>query len=200
MVIRKNINSKNALISVFDKNKLDYLCSNLAEHNYNFISSGSTGDAIRSLGFKCTDISKITKFKEMFNGRVKTLNPLIYSSLLYIRDDERHKKQFKSLKIPNIDIAIVNLYPFEKYSTKNKKQETIEMIDIGGPSLLRAAAKNYKYITPLISINDYSKLIRNLNKNNGATDIEFRKKMAWKVFKETSRYDKLISQWFYEDT
>ena len=73
------------------------------------------------------------------------------------------------------------------------------MIDIGGPSLLRAAAKNYKYITPLISINDYSKLIRNLNKNNGATDIEFRKKMAWKVFKETSRYDKLISQWFYKD-
>ncbi len=199
MVIRKNVNAKNALISVFDKNKLNYLCSNLVKYNYNFISSGSTGDTIRSLGFKCTDISKITKFKEMFNGRVKTLNPLIYSSLLYIRDDEKHKKQFKSLKIPNIDIAIVNLYPFEKYFKKNKKHETIEMIDIGGPSLLRAAAKNYKYITPLISINDYSKLIRNLNKNNGTTDIEFRRKMAWKVFKETSRYDKLISQWFYKD-
>ncbi len=199
MVIRKNVNAKNALVSVFNKNKLDYLCSNLAEYNYNFISSGSTGDTIRSLGYKCTDISKITKFKEMFDGRVKTLNPLIYSSLLYIRDNEKHKKEFKSLKIPIIDIAIVNLYPFEKYFKKNNKQETIEMIDIGGTSLLRAAAKNYRYVTPVTSINDYSKLIKNLKKNNGATDIIFRKKMAWKVFKETSRYDKIISQWFYKN-
>ena len=114
MVSRKNLNKKFALISVFNKKNLRYLCANLNKHNYNFISSGSTGAKIRAMGFKCTDISKITKFKEMFDGRVKTLNQLIYSSLLYIRNDESHKKHFKSLNFPKIDIVVVNLVPFEK--------------------------------------------------------------------------------------
>ena len=114
MVVRKNLKKKFALISVFEKKNLKYLCSNLAKYNYNFISSGSTGNKIRDLGFKCQDISKITKFKEMFGGRVKTLNPKIYSSLLYIRDDKKHKQQFISLNIPEIDIVVVNLYPFKE--------------------------------------------------------------------------------------
>ena len=88
MVIRKNLKKKFALISVYDKKKLNYLCTNLRKYNYNFISSGSTGENIRKMGFKCTDISKITKSKEMFDGRVKTINPLIYSSLLYIRNNQ----------------------------------------------------------------------------------------------------------------
>ncbi len=192
MVDRKNLKKKYALLSVYNKDKLKYLCSNLIKHKYNFISSGSTGDKIRSMGFKCIDISKITNFKEMFDGRIKTLNPLIYASLLYVRDNKYHKKQFLSLKVPEIDIVIVNLYPFKK---NNKK---IEMIDIGGPSLLRAASKNYKYITPIIKTEDYSKLIFNLNKNNGETDITFRKKMATKVFKESFIYDNLIYRWFDE--
>tara|TARA_A100001015_G_scaffold224791_1_gene253601 strand:+ start:1278 stop:1877 length:600 start_codon:yes stop_codon:yes gene_type:complete len=198
MVLRKNLKKKFALISVFEKRNLKYLCSNLDKFNYSFMSSGSTGEKIRELGFKCQDISKLTNFKEMFEGRVKTLNPLIYSSLLYIRDNKIHKKQFKLLKMPEIDIVVVNLYPFKKYLRKNNYDKIIEMIDIGGPSLLRAAGKNFKYITPIIDILDYKKLVKNLYKNEGTTDIVFRKKMAHKVFKQTAKYDKIISNWLNE--
>ena len=198
MVLRKNLKQKFALISVFEKKNLEYLCSNLNKFNYSFVSSGSTGKKIRELGFRCKDISKLTNFKEMFGGRVKTLNPLIYSSLLYIRDNKIHKKQFQLLNMPEIDIVVVNLYPFKKYLKKNNNDQIIEMIDIGGPSLLRAAGKNFKYITPIIDIIDYKKLVTNLYKNNGSTDIIFRKKMAIKVFKQTSQYDKIISNWLNE--
>ena len=199
MVVRENLKQKFALISVYDKRKLKYLCSNLIKYNYKLISTGSTGDKIRSIGFKCIDISKITKFKEMFDGRIKTINPLIYASLLYVRDIATHKKQFLSLNVPEIDIIIVNFYPFEKLSKNKNNEKIIEMIDIGGPSLLRAASKNYKFITPIISTDDYSKLIDNFKKNKGKTDIIFRKQMAYKVFKETSKYDKIISKWFNEN-
>ena len=198
MVLRKNLKQKFALISVFEKKNLKYLCSNLNRFNYSFVSSGSTGKKIRELGFKCKDITKLTNFKEMFGGRVKTLNPLIYSSLLYIRDNKIHKKQFQLLNMPEIDIVVVNLYPFKKYLKKNNNDQIIEMIDIGGPSLLRAAGKNFKYITPIIDIIDYKKLVTNLHKNNGSTDIIFRKKMAIKVFKQTAQYDKIISNWLNE--
>ena len=198
MVLRKNLKQKFALISVFEKKNLKYLCSNLNKFNYRFLSSGSTGKKIRELGFRCKDISKLTNFKEMFDGRVKTLNPLIYSSLLYIRDDKIHKKQFQLLNMPEIDIVVVNLYPFKKFLKKNNNDQIIEMIDIGGPSLLRAAGKNFKYITPIIDIIDYKKLVTNLYKNNGSTDIIFRKKMANKVFKQTAQYDKIISNWLNE--
>ena len=198
MFLRKNLEKKFVLISVFEKKNLNYLCSNLSKFNYSFLSSGSTGKKIRDLGYKCEDISKLTKFKEMFGGRVKTLNPLIYSSLLYIRDNKVHKKQFKLLNFPKIDIVIVNFYPFKKYLRKNNNKKVIEMIDIGGPSLLRAAGKNFNYITPIIDIMDYKKLVANLIKNNGTTDFVFRKKMAFKVFKETARYDKIISNWLNE--
>jgi len=198
MVVRKNLEKKFALISVFEKKSLKYLCANLNKYNYRFISSGATGSKIRSLGFKCQDISKLTKFKEMFEGRVKTLNPLLYSSLLYKRNDENHQKQFQSLGFPKIDIVVVNLYPFKKYLRKNNSDQIIEMIDIGGPGLLRAAGKNFQYITPIIDIIDYKKLITNLDKNQGTTDIYFRKKMAFKVFKRTSQYDEIISNWLNE--
>ena len=198
MVIRKNLKKKFALISVFEKKNLKYLCTNLNNFNYSLISSGSTGNKIRELGFKCKDISRLTKFKEMFGGRVKTLNQLIYSSILYNRDDKTHKKQFQLLNMPEIDIVVVNLYPFKKYLKKNNDDKIIEMIDIGGPSLLRAAGKNFKHITPIIDIIDYKKLVRNLCKNNGKTDIMFRKKMALKVFRQTAEYDKIIFNWLNE--
>ena len=195
MVIRKNLKKKYALISVYDKSRLKYLCSNLIKNNFNLISTGSTGNKIRSMGFKSIDISKITNFKEMFDGRVKTLNPLIYASLLYIRDNKKHRNQFLKLKIPEINIVVVNLYPFEKFKKNKNRFKVIEMIDIGGPSLLRAASKNYKFITPIVETSDYKNLINNIEKNYGDTDIDFRKKMAQKVFKETSRYDKIVSKW-----
>ena len=198
MVFGKNIEKKFALISVFEKKNLKYLCSNLNKHKFNFISTGSTADKIRSMGFRCKDVSKLTRTKEMFNGRVKTLNYLIYSSLLYVRDNKIHAKQFKNLNFPKIDIVVVNLYPFEKFSKKSKNEKVVEMIDIGGPSLLRAASKNYKYITPIIDHKYYPKLIKNLEKNSGVTDIVFRKRMALKIFKETSKYDNIISSWLNE--
>ncbi len=198
MVSRKNLKKKFALISVFEKRNLKYLCTNLIKYNYNLISSGSTGDKIRGMGFNCKDISKLTKFKEMFGGRVKTLNPLIYSSLLYLRNDKTHEKEFLSLKFPQIDIVVVNLYPFKKSLKTNNHDSIIEMIDVGGPSLLRAAGKNFKYVTAITNIEDYKKLIVNLEFNKGVTDINFRKKMAFKVFNETYKYDRTISKWFNE--
>ena len=198
MVIRKSLKNKYALVSVYNKKNLKYLCSNLIKHDYKLISSGSTGKKIRSIGFKCIDISEVTKLKEMFDGRIKTLNPLIYASLLHIRNNKKHRKQFLSLNVPEIDIVVVNLYPFEKYYRKSAEEKIIEMIDIGGPSLLRAASKNFKYITPIVDINDYEKLIKNLEKFDGKTNIGFRKKMASKVFKKISNYDNLIFKWFNE--
>ena len=196
MVYRKNLKKKFALISVYNKNRLKYLCSNLINHNYSLISTGSTGETIRSMGFKCIDVSKVTKFKEMFSGRIKTINPLIYGSLLYDRNNKSHKKEFLSLKVPEINIVVINLYPFNKFKNSKKSNKVIEMIDIGGPSLLRAASKNYKFITPIINTLDYPKLINNLKKNCGETDIIFRKKMAHKIFNEISKYDKMIANWF----
>ena len=198
MVIRKSLKKKYALVSVYNKKNLKYLCSNLIKHDYKLISSGSTGKKIRSIGFKCIDISEVTKLKEMFDGRIKTLNPLIYASLLHIRNNKKHREQFLSLNVPEIDIVVVNLYPFEKYYRKSAEEKIIEMIDIGGPSLLRAASKNFKYITPIVDVNDYEKLIKNLEKFDGKTNIGFRKKMASKVFKKISNYDNLIFKWFNE--
>ena len=165
MVVRKNLKKKFALVSVYNKNKLKYLCSSLIKNNYSLISTGSTGDKIRSMGFNCIDISKITKFREMFDGRIKTLHPLIYASLLYIRDNKNHKKQFLSLKVPEVSIVVVNLYPFAKYKKNNRNNKLVEMIDIGGPSLLRAASKNFKFVTPIIDPMDYPKLISNIRRN-----------------------------------
>ena len=196
MVIRKYLNTKFALISVFDKINLKTLCISLKKYNYQFISTGSTCKKIKSLGFDCIEISKITKFKEILDGRVKTLNPKIFGSILYKRDSKEHIKEFENLKVPSINLVIVNLYPFKKYSKDKNKDKVIEMIDIGGPSLIRAAAKNFKYITTICNTKYYSQLIGNLNKNNGDTDISFRESMAAKTFKETSRYDNYINQWF----
>ena len=123
------------------KKNLKYLCTNLEKFDYKFISSGSTGKKIRSMGFKCIDVSKVTKFKEMFSGRIKTINPLIYGSLLYDRNNKSHKKEFLSLKVPEINIVVINLYFFNKFKNSKKSNKVIEMIDIGGPSLLRLQAK-----------------------------------------------------------
>ena len=196
MVLGKNIKNKFALISVFNKSNLRYLCKNLEKNKYKFISTGSTYKKIRSLGFNCLELSKISGFKEILDGRIKTLNPKIYGSILHKRDNKNHIKQFNELKFPLIDIVIINFYPFKKFITKSDDKDIIEMIDIGGPSLIRAASKNYKFVTTIASIADYKNLVNNLNKNMGVTDIIFRKKMASKSFKSTSKYDSAINKWF----
>ncbi len=196
MVNRKNLEKKYALISVYNKTNLSYLCNNLKKHSINFISTGSTCKKIKSLGFRCQEISSLTKFKEILDGRVKTLHPKIHASLLFKRNNPEHLATFKKLNFPMINYVIVNLYPFKKTikNTTNKKK-IVEMIDIGGPTLLRSSSKNFDVLTTICDPGDYSKFIKNLDKNNGETSYKFRKKMAFKVFKKTSHYDSLIFKW-----
>ena len=195
MVFRKNMKTKYALISVYDKSDLNYLCKNLKKHSYKFIATGSTFKKIKSFGYNCIELSKATGFKEILGGRVKTLNPKVYGSILHLRDNKKHIEEFKNLNFPKIDLVIVNMYPFESFPKNNKEKEIIEMIDIGGNTLLRASSKNYKFITIISNTKDYKKLITNLNENNGLTKINFRKKMATKAFAATFKYDYFITKW-----
>ena len=121
MVIRKDLEKKYALISVYNKSQLNYLCKDLKKHKYEFISTGSTCKKIKSMGYNCIEVSKITNFtnsKELLDGRLKTLHPHIYGSILYSQDNKKHTKEFEKLKIPKIDIVIINLYPFKQYLEK----------------------------------------------------------------------------------
>lgn len=186
--------NSHALISVFDKKNLVKLCKILNQYKIKIISTGGTSAYIKKNGFKCQKVSDITKFKKILGGRVKTLHPKIHSSILFNRDNSKQAQEFKKLKIPRIDFVIVNLYPFEKVN-KNNYSECIEMIDIGGPTMLRAAAKNYSSVTSISNTNDYQNLINNLKKNNGLTSLDFRKKMAAKIFLSMSRYDEKIAKW-----
>ncbi len=197
MVTRKNIEKKYALISVYNKNNLYYLCNNLKKYNYSFISTGSTCARIKKIGFRCIEVKKITSSKEILDGRVKTLDSKLYASILHLRDNIRHLKEFTDLQVPRIDLVVVNLYPFSDFIKNNSNEKNIiEMIDIGGPSLIRASSKNFKYLTTISSIVDYKDLVDNLKKNNGVTNINFRKRMAAKAFEITSKYDQDISVWF----
>ncbi len=184
-----------ALISVYDKSNLKFLCDLLKKNEIGIISTGSTSKKIKSLGYNCFEISKLTRFEEALDGRVKTLHQNIYISILHKRNDNKQKQTFNKLKFPKIDYVIVNLYPFSKY-INSKNKDTIEMIDIGGPALLRASAKNYDSMTTISSPKDYKSLEKNIRNNSGGTDLNFRKKMAAKTFGLTYKYDKEIYNWF----
>ena len=199
MVVRKDIKQKFAFISVYDKRNLNYLCKNLSKFNYKFISTGATYKEINKLGYRCLNVSKLTGFKDILDGRVKTLHPKIYGSILYKKDNLKHIKEFNKLNFPNVDIVVVNLYPFKKYSKIKNDEIAIEMIDIGGPSLLRASSKNYKFITAISEIGDYKKLILNLQKNKGITSLNFKKLMATKIFNLISNYDQNIYEYFNDN-
>ena len=192
-----NINKKYALISVFDKTGLSYICQTLAKFKIGLISTGSTAETIKKAGFQCKLVSDLTKFKEILDGRIKTLHPKIHASILHDRKNKNHIHTFAELSFPIIDFVIVNLYPFEKIiqTTKNVSK-CIEMIDIGGSTLLRSAAKNYKFITTINNIDDYSIFIKNISSNNGKTTLSFRKLMAQKIYETTASYDSSIASWF----
>ena len=191
---------KYALISVFDKKNLFSICKTLTHYNIGIISTGLTAKNIKSIGFNCKTISNLTKFPEILDGRVKTLHPKIHASLLYDRINKKHASVFNKLNFPIIDFVIINLYPFEKITKSSSNQNSyIDMIDIGGPTILRSAAKNFNSITAISDPKDYSDFIKNIKRNNGITSIDFRKKMAQKVFLKTSTYDFLISKWLKEE-
>ena len=191
---------KNALVSVSDKSDLDKILLILEKYKINIISSGGTYKAIRKLGFKCNEISKYTRFKEMLDGRVKTLHPKIHAGILNDRSQKKHQFQMKKNNFKNIDLVIVNFYPFQNtvLSKKNLNQ-IIENIDIGGPTMVRAAAKNFKDVLIITDKKDYLSLIQQLKRNQGSTDINFRKHMASKAFGLTAYYDSLISSWFNKE-
>ena len=187
---------KSALISLSDKSNLKPLLNILKKNKVKLISSGGTFQKIKKLGFKCTEVSQFTGHKEILDGRVKTLHPKIHAGILNKRKNKRHLRELKINNFENIDLIIVNFYPFEKTLkiTKNKNQ-IIEHIDIGGPTLVRAAAKNFNDVTVVSSPKQYSELINQLKKNNGSTSLEFREKMSKEAFAETAYYDSVISNY-----
>ena len=192
---------KKALISLSNKENLKPLLNCLKKHKIKIISSGGTFKTIKKLKFDCTEISNFTNSPEILDGRVKTLHPKIHAGILSKRKNKNHQKELKKNNFENIDLVIVNFYPFEKTLESKKNHETIiENIDIGGPTMVRAAAKNYNDVTVITSIDQYDELIKELNSNNGTTSIDFRIEMSKEAFTETSYYDSHISNYFNKIT
>tara|TARA_B100000586_G_scaffold134777_1_gene97546 strand:+ start:494 stop:2032 length:1539 start_codon:yes stop_codon:yes gene_type:complete len=188
---------KKALISVSDKQNLKYILKTLSKYKIELISSGGTYKEINKLKFKCIEISKYTESPEILGGRVKTLHPKIHAGILNKRSNKIHQKEIKQNNFENIDLVIVNFYPFEKTLEKtNSHNKIIENIDVGGPTMVRAAAKNYNDVTIITSPKQYDKLIKELNLNKGSTSLNFRQKMSEEAFSETAYYDALISNYF----
>ena len=188
---------KKALISVSDKSNLKPLLQVLQKNKVELISSGGTFKIIKKLKFKCVEVSEFTGFNEILDGRVKTLHPKIHAGILNKRKNKSHLQDLKNNKFENIDLVVVNFYQFEKTLEQTKNHDKIiENIDIGGPTLVRAAAKNYNDVTVITSTNQYSELINELRKNSGGTSLNFRKRMSQSAFAETAYYDALISDYF----
>jgi phosphoribosylaminoimidazolecarboxamide formyltransferase/IMP cyclohydrolase len=195
----KNIMNKikKALISVSNKKNLKDLLKILTKHNIMLISSGGTHKEIKRLKFKCLEVSEYTGSPEILDGRVKTLHPKIHAGILSKRNNKSHTKNLRDNNFEEIDLVIVNFYPFEKTLEKtNNHLKIIENIDVGGPTMVRAAAKNYNDVTVITSPDQYSELINEIERNKGSTSIEFREKMSSEAFSETAYYDAVISNYF----
>lgn len=188
---------KTALISVSDKTDLSKVLKTLNKYKVKIISSGGTYKSIKQLGYPCTEVSVYTGFKEMLDGRVKTLHPKIHAGILHDRSNRKHSKEMSKKNFPSLDLIIVNFYPFQKIviNSKNNK-EIIENIDIGGPTMVRSAAKNFKNVLIITNKNDYSDLIQEIEKNKGQTTLNFREYMSSKAFGLTAYYDAMIANWF----
>ena len=188
---------QNALISVSNKDNLRSLIDTLKKYKIKIVSSGGTYKKIQKLGFKCTELSSFTGTNEILDGRVKTLHPKIFGGILFKRQSKKHMNEIKKKGYENIDLVIVNFYPFEKVLTSNSSHnKIIENIDIGGPSMVRAAAKNYKDVVVICNPNQYKYLINEINTNNGSTSLNFRKNLAEEAFMETAYYESKIFEFF----
>ena len=188
---------KKALISVSNKKNLKHLLKVLTKFKIELISSGGTYKEIKKLKFKCLEVSEYTGSSEILGGRVKTLHPKIHAGILSKRNNRSHIKDLKNNNFEEIDLVIVNFYPFEKtLEQTNNHLKIIENIDVGGPTMVRAAAKNYNSVTVITSSDQYSELINEIEKNKGSTSIEFREKMSLEAFSETAYYDAVISNYF----
>jgi phosphoribosylaminoimidazolecarboxamide formyltransferase / IMP cyclohydrolase len=188
---------KRALLSVSDKTGLVELGQALAQRGVELVSTGGTAKALRDAGLAVLDISELTGFPEMMDGRVKTLHPKVHGGLLAVRDNAEHVAAMHDHGIDAIDLVVVNLYPFAQTVAKGaSREEIIENIDIGGPSMVRSAAKNHGFVTIVTDPADYDTLIAELEGSGGATSYDFRRKCAAKAYAATAAYDTMISQWF----
>jgi len=188
---------KTALVSVFHKDGLEELLAKLNEEGVKFLSTGGTQKFIESLGYKCQAVEEVTTYPSILGGRVKTLHPKIFGGILARRDNAGDIEQMKQYEIPEIDLVIVDLYPFEDtVASGAAEQDIIEKIDIGGISLIRAGAKNFKDVVIIPSKNEYGILLDILNKKGAETDLEDRKMFATKAFGVSSHYDTAIHNWF----
>ena len=190
---------KTALISVSNKSKLLDVLKILYKYKIKIISSGGTYKTIKNMGYDCTEVSTYTGFSEMLDGRVKTLHPKIHAGILHERSNKKHTLEMSKNKFPSIDLIIVNFYPFQDIvSTSTNASKIIENIDIGGPTMVRSAAKNFKSVLIITNTNDYADLFREIEKFKGKTSLKFREYMSGKAFGLTSYYDAMISNWFNE--
>jgi hypothetical protein len=188
---------RRALISLSDKSGLDALAAGLAKYGVEIVSTGGTAAKLREAGAQVRDISDLTGFPEMMDGRVKTLHPKVHGGLLGVRDNPEHVAAMEEHEIAPIDLVLVNLYPFLNTVMSGADRDTvIENIDIGGPSMVRSAAKNHAHVAIVTDPADYAALLLELDTNGGATTLELRRKLAAKAFALTAEYDSIISQWF----
>ncbi len=189
------IKIKRALISVTDKSGVAEFAKELEDMGVEIVSTGGTAREIRGANISVKDVSELTGFPEMMDGRVKTLHPMVHGGILALRDNVNHRQQMEEHSIMPIDMVVVNLYAFEKTVAKEgvSLADAIENIDIGGPTLLRSSAKNFRYVTVVVDPSDYAKVLREMKDNDGVTTLTTRFELARKVFMTTSRYDKAIS-------
>ncbi len=188
-----------ALLSVSDKSGLVELGRALADLGVELISTGGTARTLREAGLAVTDVAEVTGFPEMMDGRVKTLHPRIHGGLLALRDDPEHRAAMEAHGIPAIDLLVVNLYPFEATVASGADTATcIENIDIGGPAMIRAAAKNHRFVTVITDPEDYAPLIDELKAGQGTVSAPFRRRMAQAAFARTAAYDAAVSSWLAE--
>ena len=190
-----------ALLSVSDKTGLVTFARALAERGIALVSTGGTAKALREAGLKVGDVSEATGFPEIMDGRVKTLHPRIHGGLLARRDRAEHEAAMREHGIAGIDLLVCNLYPFEETAAKGASfEETVENIDIGGPAMIRAGAKNHDWVTVVVDPEDYDAVLAELAAHDGATSPQFRRKLAETAFARTAAYDAAVSNWFAEQT
>ncbi len=193
----QDVTIKRALLSVSDKTGLIALGEALARHGVELVSTGGTAKSLREAGLAVRDIADLTGFPEMMDGRVKTLHPTVHGGLLAVRDNAEHVAAMEAHGIGAIDLVVVNLYPFAQTVAKGAaRDEIIENIDIGGPSMVRSAAKNHAAVTILTDPADYARLVEEMDAKGGATSYDFRRLCAAKAYAATAEYDAMIASWF----
>jgi len=191
-----------ALLSVTDKSGLAEFAQGLSELGIGLISTGGTAGAMRAAGLQVTDVAEVTGFPEMLDGRVKTLHPKVHAGILARRDDEAHRRALAEQHIAPIDLVVVNLYAFEATVAKEgvSFEEAIENIDIGGPTLIRAAAKNMSGVAVVTDPADYDSVLAELKERGGSLSEATRRRLGAKAFRLTNRYDGAIADWLEKNT